>query len=518
MSRSADAASFEAIDIRRPFSLFKLTDERFHGIAPIRRFLTLARQREASTLIIEQVLAQEDILAENEWLRNRYDDYSNPDLLRISIWRTETIPTVDMDEVSPDTCVGYAILKRDWIPSLDFNEWHIYEAVLSKYPHAHNYCHAVAQFVFKTGKKEWYIQGCLYAQQNGLNKACAQVAIRSVVATRQASAALSYSEINTYAAQIAPVDNPGNGLNTEQISYILDKYGLNHVAIDYGSSPNLKTTLPFEKLIYSGIESGAGALMVFDMQGPEAPDGVGHIIPCFGHTFNEDAWAPQAKAAYFQIGETIRYIPSRAWASSFIVHDDNFGANLSIPVTFLKPDQVSYVTELLPDGFAYSGALAEIASADYFYSVLPNLPKGENLWLDRLLEYVSNQKLILRCVAISRTRYISELEQLVDWDANKEDKAVVDSLRDINSEFLWMVEVTVPELFSTNKRKLGELLLDAANIPEPNGGFENFILARFPSIYVFIDGVDGKGNPTFLTTPSQVQSHTSLFCQDRCPS
>lgn len=71
MSRLANAASFEAVDIRRPFSLFKLTDERFHGVAPIRRLLTLARQREAATLIIEQVAAQEDILAENEWLRDR---------------------------------------------------------------------------------------------------------------------------------------------------------------------------------------------------------------------------------------------------------------------------------------------------------------------------------------------------------------------------------------------------------------------------------------------------------------
>lgn len=516
MSRSADADSFEAVDIRRPFSLFNLTDKRFHDTAPIRRFLTLARQREASVLIIERVSAREDILSENEWLRHRYDDYSNPDLLRISIWKTETIPTIDMDGVSSDTCVGYAILKRDRIPSIDLDRWHIYEAVLSKYPHEHNYCHAVTQFAFTAGKKEWHIKGCLYAQQNGLNKACAQVAIRSVVATRRANAAaLTYSEINEHAAQIAPVNDPGDGLDTKQISHILGKCGVNHKVINYDNSSNLKTVSPFEKIIYSGIESGAGALMVFNIQGPEAPEGIGHIIPCFGHTFNEDAWAPQARAAYFQIGETIRYIPSRAWAGSFIVHDDNFGPDLSIPVTFLKSDQVSYVFELLPDGFAYSGALAEIASADYFYSILPNLPKGENPWLDRLLKYVSNKKLILRCVAISRRSYINELKQLVDWDGNREDEAVVNNLPELTSEFLWMVEVSIPDLFSTNKRKLGEILLNAANVPEPDRGFENFILARFPSVYVFTGGID---NPTFLATPSRIQSHTSLFCQDGCPS
>lgn len=510
MSRLAKADSFEAVDIRRPFSLFQFAEERFVDEAPLHRLLTLARQRDATVLLIEPVQALVDVEEENEWLESRYPDYSNPELLRLSIWKTVDLPDESMDGVSPDSCIGYALLKHDCIPSRSYDGWHVYEAVLSKYPHPHNFCPALGDFSFRAGSKVWQVSGCLYAQQNALNKACAQVAIRTMVTTQRWDAALSYTEINHFAAEAGSVDNPGEGLNTRQISHILKQYGLNHVSIDFGSSPELKSSLPFDKLVYSGIESGAGALMVFDMEGPEAPN-VSHIIPCFGHTFNEDAWAPQAKAAYFQIGETIRYIPSRSWSSSFLVHDDNFGANLAIPVTFLKPDQVSYVAELLPEGFTYSGALAEIISADYFYSILPNLPRNENPWLDRLLKYVSMQRLILRCVAISREGYVTQLEAMEDWDGNKEDAKVVDILRDLNSEYLWMVEVAIPELFSTNKRKLGEILLNASNSPDPNGGFENFMLARLPSAYVFTDGVDKDGNPVFLTTPSQVRSHTPLF-------
>lgn len=514
MSRLAQAASFKVVDIRRPFSLFQFAEDLAVGAAPVRRLLTLARQREASFIVVEALEAVDDVLEENRWLKDRYSDYENSELLRLSIWKAEQSPTDLMEGFLGDHCVGYALLKRDCIPSSSYDDWHIYEAVLRKYPHSHNYCHAVADFFFRIGEKECSIRGCLYAQQNGLNKACAQVAIRSVVATRLGRADLSYIKINRYAEEVEPVNKPGDGLNTKQISHVLCRLGLNHVPIDYGMSPQLKTALPFQKLVYSGIESGAGALMVFNMQGPDAPDDVGHIIPCFGHTFNEDAWAPQAQAAYFQIGETIRYIPSRAWASSFIVHDDNFGANLSIPVTYLKPDQVSYVAEILPEGFAYTGALAEIASADYFYSILPNLPEGENIWLDRLLGYVANQKLILRCVAISRERYIRELESMVDWDGKKEDGKVIESLREQGSGFLWMVEVAIPELFSTNKRKLGEILMNAEIAPDPESGHENFVLARLPSLYVFIVGVDDEQNPVFLTTPSKIQSHTDLFCQD----
>lgn len=57
MSRLARAASFEVVDIRRPFSLFQFAEERVAGDAPIRRFLTLARQREASFIVVEALEA-----------------------------------------------------------------------------------------------------------------------------------------------------------------------------------------------------------------------------------------------------------------------------------------------------------------------------------------------------------------------------------------------------------------------------------------------------------------------------
>jgi len=514
MSRLIAHRSFEAVDIRRPFSLFKLAEDRFEGSAPIRRLLTLARQREATFIIIEEVEPTDDIAAENDWLLSRYPDHHSEGLLRLSIWRGETVPTETMEGCDSTSCVGYAVLKHDAVPSRGFDQWHIYEAVLRKFPHPHNYCHAIANFTFRVGGGEWTIPGCLYAQQNGLSKACAQVAIRSVVATRLGRADVSYVEINGYAAEIDSVDDPGNGLSINQIAHVLQRLGVNFFQVNYEVTPELRQQLPFEKLIYSGIESGAGALMVFKMEGPGAPADVSHIIAGFGHTFNEDAWAPQAQSAYFRIGETIRYIPSRAWASSFIVHDDNFGANLCIPTTYLKPDQVGYVVELLPTGATYSGALAEIVSADFFYSILPNLPREENPWLDRLWDHFHQQKLILRCVFTTREQYVKGLESVEDWEGQTEDAAVIEDLRSQQAQNLWMIEVAIPELFSTNKRKLGEILLNAEQGIDFHDPFKSFILARFPSLYVFFDGFGDQNTPLFLTSPSQIQSHTPLFSQD----
>jgi hypothetical protein len=72
-----------------------------------------------------------------------------------------------------------------------------------------------------------------------------------------------------------------------------------------------------------------------------------------------------------------------------------------------------------------------------------------------------------------------------------------------------LVEVTVPEIFSTNKRKLGEILLDAGQERKPEINGESFILARFPESYVFFDGMSEDGNPSFLTVNSALKSHTT---------
>lgn len=516
MSRLAAPLSFKSETVKQPFSLFTYAEKNLASTPPIRRLFSLCRRSEAVSVVIEDVPAEDCVASENAAIVARFPDHKNVALKRLSFWKKTISNEADIASCEDADCLGYAIIKQDRVPSLPMDYWFVFEAVIPKYSHHHNYCPVTSNFKVRIGAKTFTVNGCLYAQQNGLNKACAQVALRSILATRFSRPELSYEEIDAFAREVHPNFTPGNGLKTEQITHVLERFGVRFSALDYHASPGLKDDYPYQKVIYSGIESGAGALLGFKLSGPKAP-ACGHIIPCFGHTFNEDAWAPQTDSAYFRIGEQIQYIPSRAWLSSFIVHDDNFGANLCIPHSFLKADQVGFAIELLPPDVVCSGADAEIASSDYFYSLLPNLLDNDlhnkNPWIRRLLEYVGDQKLILRSVAITKAEYLKNLASQKDWEGNQESAETVNALQAQGPDHMWMIEVSIPEVFSTNKRKLGEILMDAENpiVPQLNG--QSFVLARFPERYVFFDKLDATGKPTFMTAPSNLKSHLPLLCR-----
>lgn len=199
--------------------------------------------------------------------------------------------------------------------------------------------------------------------------------------------------------------------------------------------------------------------------------------------------------------------------SSFIVHDDNIGANLCIPQAFLKDENAGYAVELLPRRYVYSGALAEIVASNYFYSLLPAVfnKVGTNPWVKRLIHYVQQQRLILRCVPITVTQYLKFLREAEDWEHRKENAQSLKDLTGLKADKLWMVEVSVPEVFSTNKRKLGEIFLDAEKPLSEQVDGTSFVMARFPESYVFFDKITASGQPSFLTSPSDFKSHLPLL-------
>jgi hypothetical protein len=513
MSHLSVGGDLEFVSLARPFSSFEFVEDHFSGSPPIRKIFSIARCREAETLICEKIAAVGNVAEENDDLRALDPAFVAKELVRLSFWKSRAETG---DTLQDSDCIGYAILKLDAIPAVGWDRWHVYEAVFGSYPHPHNYANAAAAFPFRCGAKVHWVRGCLYAQQNTLTKTCAQVAIRSIASTYFGTNELSYRKINETARNLDPAFDASKGMTNDEIAEVLRALGLNVLPLDYGQletiQPDIRDILPYQKLVYSGIESGCGALVAFKLSGPAAPQ-VGHVIPFFGHTFNEDSWAPTGGPAYFQYGEHIRYIPSRAWLSSFLVHDDNFGANLCIPQNFLKKDHISCVFELLPKGWAFSGAEAEVAAADYFYSILPNLPPSNDVpWLRRLWEYVADQRLILRHVPITKAGYLEHLRNLEDWEYKKESASTIRAFEtSVSADKFWMVEVSVPEVFPTNKRKLGEILLNASAPLSPETDGSSFVMARFPGAFVFFDSLDLNGDPTFALSPSDILSHVPLF-------
>ncbi|MEP6672438.1 MAG: hypothetical protein ABJF10_24955, partial [Chthoniobacter sp.] len=143
--------------------------------------------------------------------------------------------------------------------------------------------------------------------------------------------------------------------------------------------------------------------------------------------------------------------------------------------------------------------------------LVPCLAVENNVWLERLIRYTATQKLILRVVPITRDGYIAHMRDTQDWLDNREATQVIEQFAYIPAKLMWMVEVSVPDLFSTNKRKIGELLLDAGRDFETEADFRLFVLARFPGAYLFFNGKTPEGEPRFIKLPSDLRSHVAVL-------
>ena len=508
--RKAAAEKLEIFLLQPPFSFFDFVEDRFGDYESIRRIFSLARSSRAETLVLETILACGIVAEENEDLLRLLPDYRNAELLRLSFWK-RAIDENELSTLTSDDLAGYALFKNDQSVSANLMQWHVFEAVFGKYPHSHNCVPRPCLYQIAVAGMPFAIHGLLYCQQNGLNKACAQVALRSLLSRNLPEGDISYRRINELAATVSPGFNPSSGLNVLQIRSILSQLGFEYRDIDYSQQDEaVRGDLPYQKYVYAGLESGAGALVGFRLAGRDLRVEAKHIIPVYGHTFNKDTWAPNAEVAYFRIGEGVGYVPSESWTSSFLGHDDNFGPNFCIPRLYIDRDKVDYVIEIFRPGIRYSGILAEAISLNILYSLLPSLDGAANRWIERLLDWTNKQQVVFRAQAMTTNEYVSHLESLRDWEGLEENREFCALLRRELPAHVWAVEISTPQLFPANERKLGEIVLDATKALKSFSPGDVFVFARLPGRYLF-GGDISNGAPRFTQIPSVLQSHTDLI-------
>ncbi len=510
--RKAAAEDREIFLLKPPFSFFDFIEDRFGDNDSIRRIFSLARSSAAQTLVVERIHPIGIIAEENEDIRGLFASYRNTNLLRISFWKKQVIDG-NLSGLTSKHLVGYAIFKRDQISNSGFDKWHVFEAVFAKYPHSHNCVPHPQTYKLMVADKSYSIKGLLYCQQNTLNKACAQVALRSLLSRILAEGDISYRRINAIAATVNPDFKPGKGLNVPQMRKVLIELNLRFNDIDYSQyDEQLRHDLPYQKYAYAGLESGGGALVGFRFAGRELREEAKHIIPFYGHTFNKDTWAPNADISYFRIGEGVGYVPSESWTSSFLGHDDNFGPNFCIPRLYIENDKVDYVVEIFRPGILYGGMQAEALALNILYSLLPSIVDVDNKWISRLVLWTERQQVVFRAQAMKTTEYVKHLCSLRDWEGNGENPTLCKLLGKEMPEFIWAVEVSTPQLFPANERKLGEIVLDATmdlTSQEETSANDVFIFARLPGTYM-LGGEISNGTPQFISVPSQIVSHTDL--------
>jgi hypothetical protein len=502
-----------------PFSSFEYVERHFAGCLTIHRCFSLARSFSAKSVVIENILPVGLIAEENGELESFGVDPDVGLLKRLSFWNSPVPTEQAIDDLQDSNLIGYSILKCDRIPSgaTTEDQWHVFEAVFRKYEHPHNCVPGAVGYRVRVGRKNFVIKGILYAQQNGLNKACAHVALRSLLSRLVSERDVSYAMMNRIARGSAGATfEPGQGLRALQIRAILDHYGINYRDVDYSEAekadPCVRKTQPYQKYLYAGIESGCGGLLGFSMDGPKATGGR-HIIPFYGHTFNKDTWVPDAQVVYFDIGGGVGYIPSESWTSSFLGHDDNVGPNFCIPRLYVKPKRVEYVVEILKPAVAYNGVVAEACALFFLYSISEKMDL-RNPWQNRLAAYSRPdvQRVVLRALCVTPEQYLNHLKEIRDWDSQKENGKLVAALKTLLPKMLWVVEVSIPQLFPANERKLGEIVLDATRQSKSfeSVDFSLFVFVRLPGQYVVMSGMSGR-TPTFITAPSGLKSHVELM-------
>jgi hypothetical protein len=501
--RSASGSASQWFPTNGTFSNFEFVDTRFRSHSILRRILSLGRKLDYKGLLVEEILEADCALlaAENQALATRLPSFQSSRVSRLSLF-------ANADQAAPGEFLGYVIHKEDMIGGNRVG--HVYEAVI-KPPRRHrenNFIHCQRAYRVSTSLGHFQVNGVLFAQQNDATFVCAHVALRSMLATLLPAADVSYQRIN----QLAGVDhtNPatrvgegGNGLNPSQVEAVLRGCGFTpELVVHEPGNQELPPHVEFQRLLYGYLESNQPLLLGFELAPHPHSGEIGrHIIPVFGHTFNEDLWVPEAERNYF--AHNRGYFPSESWLSSYVAHDDNFGPYVCLPRHYLHRDAFRLLIGLHPAGVTLPPDEAEVVAFDFASQVANAVPFSGIAWLDRFASFCRSDLLVLRTFALNRSDYIAHLRHLRDREGFDLETAIVDRFAAHLPDPIWVVELSAPELFPASRRKFGEILV-TASAANP-GGLPQIVGARVPGAFYLVQA----GN--FLPERTRLAGHTELY-------
>jgi hypothetical protein len=505
--RLAEGKRLQWIDTRREsgFSNFLFVDQEYAAHPVMRRIFSLARKHGFRSVLIEELDAANctTIAEEDAALAKRQPDFTDSRVHRLSFLRS--LP--DQPPGAGDF-IGSAIFKSDSFSGLAQPRQHIYEALLPPPRGAaeNNFIHCARTHQFHTSVGDFSAPGVLYAQQNDLTFVCAHVALRAALASLLPAGDISYAEINRLAGvdhQAVQVGNGGRGLEPGQMEAVLNGLGVAYEKIVHEPHQNLHLPTDYQRHLYGCIESGTPALLGFELDDPAAAPGAAgrHIIPVLGHTFNEDAWVPEAQRSYFAGG--LSYYPSESWLSAFVAHDDNFGPYYCLPRNFLRKDNFRLILALKRFPTLFSSLEAETLAFGYAQILSTVFDKTGQDWLDRFCIFTRLGSLVTRAQCLTRDDYLAHLTALEDWQGRRLEDALRASFGQALPDFFWMAELSAPELFTATRHKFGELLISA---DRPSAADLTLLLAaRLPGHALL------RTNGNLALQPTQLAGHTQLF-------
>jgi hypothetical protein len=261
------------------------------------------------------------------------------------------------------------------------------------------------------------------------------------------------------------------------------------------------------------VESGFPVILSIDAGGE------GHVLTVLGHTFNSDRWTPVARPAYRRQAshgdvELDTYISAVRYADHFVIVDDNLGVNLTLPAEALQspaltragrrrvpkggvtkhkrakvdPSRLLPVTGLVltPKRVRSTGYFAELVAVRFAKELLRSVPAGVCRWRDALLG--AGSELVGRTLFQTRTGYAQFLKGLRDSEGHRLSPSEVARVVQELPDAFWVTEISLPDLLSANRHKLGDVLCvnDASRLnqarPAAVATTDRVVLAWLPGL------------------------------------
>ncbi|OHB61809.1 MAG: hypothetical protein A2167_05080 [Planctomycetes bacterium RBG_13_46_10] len=259
---------------------------------------------------------------------------------------------------------------------------------------------------------------------------------------------------------------PTPGLRPIDISTVLEE-SMKYSPLVYVYSKDNKPPFALEKMLYHYLESKIPVQLLVPTECG------GHSLTVIGHSFDPDVWWALAREPYY-LDRPLQELChcSTNWIEHFIVQDDNFGPYPTVPKSHIRLCEISGQSAIavpLPLNVNIEGPTAEliatycIANEINVQAILAardNAQISGNTWKLFLVmwSHFLRRDLVLRTF-------------LVDSDEFKNSyvpahlKQYYDPLKLYKK--IWLTEISIPELFSQTRKRLGEILIDPTAPPPP---------------------------------------------------
>ena len=499
-----------------------LVERRWPKNGPLHRLCSLARKMGVQSYVSETLAPNDEIRQEIEAVA-KHPDYAGSPVtgraIRLSFFRS--CPKAWQDVTSEDF-LGYAVMLellqdgkrlrhngrrmafvlesvvRPPTIFLDASDGRTSAESASNY-----YVHCTRPFKSVVGiashSVSLQIDGSFFCQQNGLTHVCVHAALRTAINSSpsirgpRVPEKLTNLKINEILgvdyADKASVGRLRGGLNAKEIEKVVNDMGLYPKSYEFPNHHHIG----YAEYVYPLIESRFPVILgVYGQMG-------GHAIAVLGHTVNSDRWEPQARDGYGAF-PLVRYHSSSLWADHFIIADDNVGMHVTLPRemirNFLVPEfdpnlHASMAVGLVPRTVRVNGYDAEaLASriAEQFLKSTVSRPGCR--WLRFLRGTIDRRgdhhhpTLVCRTVLTTRDCYCQEMAHAKDSEPphNALTAGEVELLKRVLPRTIWVTEISLPDLYTANKHKIGDLIIDAGATRDKHQNCDSLVFAWLPGI------------------------------------